>query len=1067
MSRVSEELVGRIPPEMLAELSETSLWRGVDYFLRRRVEMVEIHGRFLRALVRGTEIYEVQVEKVDEGAYSYYCTCAYFASSDEACKHIAAALIEAGDPQRHGGPSPFTGRWKSPEPVAPWRGLLAAVAQPSLPLGPHRSLPEQLVYRLDAGASSADGSLRVEVWGVESKRDGLREVGPLRLKRSEFAALGDPEDRRLVSLLAGGRAASDLGYVTWTGEITLAVDLEPELARDLVPLLCRSGRFALRRKRGEPAGPPLAWNPEGWRFGLALPAAAEGAGYRLEGWLFRGDERRSVREPVLVTPALVVDESEVSPFVEAASLPWLRWFRNFEAESLAIPPGQVDALLGQLLVAPSLPPLEVPPELQVESEIGQPAPGVRIETGTDLRFRPGVAACRVFVRYGAERAFLDDPRPAFLVVEGGRRHLVQRDPRLEADHLHRLGTLGFRVPVAHRGSRDRLEIAQRALPDATRTLLAEGWEVEIDGTHYRPAEAPRLAVTSGIDWFDVTADDEVPGTVPFPLLLQALERGQSQVALPDGSVAVLPGDWLEKNRFWLAAGQRSGDGLRFSAAQAALVEAWLEDEVAVDYDAAFGQLTARLATAPGPADPPPGFVGVLREYQREGLAWLEHLAASGLGGCLADDMGLGKTIQLLAFLVARPRSAGFGPSLVVAPKTLVGNWCAEASRFTPGLSVHAHVGSARAKSTETFAAADVVVTSYDLMRRDLALFGGIRWQTVVLDEAQAIKNRSTATAQAARRLTASFRVAATGTPVENHLGELWSLFEFLNPGLLGRALLGSKAGGRDLPLDVRERLARGLRPFLLRRTKAEVAPDLPPKTEQTVWCELEPAQRRLYDELRDHYRAALTKRVEKFGMKRSAIQVLEALLRLRQAACHPGLLDRRGTLEAPSAKFDELLPRLAELREEGHKALVFSQFTSLLALLRRELDKAGVVYEYLDGQTEDRTARVERFQSDPDCPLFLISLKAGGFGLNLTAAEYVFLLDPWWNPAVEAQAIDRTHRIGQERPVFAYRLIAKDTVEERILELQAKKRELADAIFAADASPLASLTREDLELLFE
>ncbi|MDX2000202.1 MAG: DEAD/DEAH box helicase [Thermoanaerobaculia bacterium] len=1065
MSRVSEELVSRIPPEVLAELSETSLWRGVDYFLRRRVELVEIHGAFLRALVRGTRLYEVQVEKVEEGAYSYYCTCAYFAGSDDACKHIAAALIEAGDPQRQGRSSDFLGRRSSPPTVAPWRSLLAAAAQPALPLGQARPEAEPLCYRLDVSTQAAEDTLRIEVCSVETKRGGSREVGPLRLKRSEFKSLPDPEDRRLVSLLAGGRAAADQGYGSWAGEITLAVDLDPQLAGDVVPLLCRSGRFAVRRKRGEPAGPPLAWNPEGWRFGLTLAAAEEG--YELSGELLRGDERRSAKQPVLVTPTLVIDEAEAAPFLEAASLPWLRWFRSFPNESLKIAPDQVDALLGELLVAPGLPALETPDELRVASVVGEPVPGLRIETGVDGRFRPNVATCRVFFRYGADQALLGEPPSAFLVAAAGQRQLVVRNAVLESAHLERLLALGFRSAVAYRSSSGRLEIAQRALPEAIRTLLGEAWEIEIDGTAYRPAEAPRLAVTSGIDWFDITADDEVPGTVPFPLLLQALERGQSQVALPDGTVAVLPGDWLEKNRFWLAAGQRQGEGLRFSAAQAALVEAWLEDEEAVDYDAAFGQLTARLAAAPGPAEAPAGFVGVLREYQREGLAWLEHLSAAGLGGCLADDMGLGKTIQLLAFLVARPRSAGFGPSLVVAPKTLVDNWCAEAARFTPSLVVHAHGGAARAKSAEAFAAADVVITSYDLLRRDLALFGAIRWQTVVLDEAQAIKNKETATAKAARRLTAAFRVAATGTPVENHLGELWSLFEFLNPGLLGRALLGSKAGGRDLPEDVRTRLARGLRPFLLRRTKAQVAPDLPPKTEQTVWCELELAQRRLYDELRDHYRAALTQRVAKVGMKRSAIQVLEALLRLRQAACHPGLLDRRGTLEATSAKFDELLPRLAELREEGHKALVFSQFTSLLALLRRELDKTGVVYEYLDGQTEDRGARVERFQTDPDCPLFLISLKAGGFGLNLTAAEYVFLLDPWWNPAVEAQAIDRTHRIGQERPVFAYRLIAKNTVEERILELQAKKRELADAIFAADASPLASLTREDLELLFE
>jgi SNF2 family DNA or RNA helicase len=302
--------------------------------------------------------------------------------------------------------------------------------------------------------------------------------------------------------------------------------------------------------------------------------------------------------------------------------------------------------------------------------------------------------------------------------------------------------------------------------------------------------------------------------------------------------------------------------------------------------------------------------------------------------------------------------------------------------------------------------------------------------------------------------------------VENHLGELWSLFEFLNPGMLGTAAaFQTEAGGlRNPDASTRRQLARALRPFILRRTKEQVARDLPPKLEQTLACELEPTQRALYEELRRHYRQSLLGRLEREGLERITIQVLEALLRLRQAACHPGLIDPKRVAEG-SAKLDALLPQLAEVVEEGHKALVFSQFVSLLSIVRDRLQREGITYEYLDGQTRDRAARVERFQTDPRCPLFLISLRAGGLGLNLTAADYVFLLDPWWNPAVEAQAIDRTHRIGQTRQVFAYRLIVRDTVEEKILELQRHKRELADAIVGADGSLLRSLTREDLERL--
>jgi SNF2 family DNA or RNA helicase len=295
---------------------------------------------------------------------------------------------------------------------------------------------------------------------------------------------------------------------------------------------------------------------------------------------------------------------------------------------------------------------------------------------------------------------------------------------------------------------------------------------------------------------------------------------------------------------------------------------------------------------------------------------------------------------------------------------------------------------------------------------------------------------------------------------------LWSLFEFLNPGMLGAASVFKLAGAaaRNPDEDTRRLLAHALRPFFLRRTKEQVARELPPKSEQTIFCEMDEVERKRYNDLRNHYRNALLKTIATEGLAKSKIQVLEALLRLRQASCHPGLLDPK-RLQDSSAKLDLLLTHLSELVEEGHKALVFSQFTSLLAIVRKRLDDAGIVYEYLDGATRDRQQHVERFQNDPDCRLFLISLKAGGLGLNLTAAEYIFLLDPWWNPAVEAQAIDRAHRIGQTRPVFAYRLIARDTVEEKVLQLQSKKRDLAAAIISEDNNVLANLQREDLELL--
>jgi SNF2 family DNA or RNA helicase len=406
------------------------------------------------------------------------------------------------------------------------------------------------------------------------------------------------------------------------------------------------------------------------------------------------------------------------------------------------------------------------------------------------------------------------------------------------------------------------------------------------------------------------------------------------------------------------------------------------------------------------------------------------------------------------------------PSLLVVPRSLAFNWKAEAARFAPQLRILDHTGQQRLKTTEHFDDYDLIITTYGTLRQDAVRFKDVEFDYVILDEAQAIKNAATASSKAARLLRGRNRLALSGTPVENHLGELWTLFDFLNPGLLGAASVFNLTGlgARNPDEETRLLLSRALRPFILRRTKAQVAKDLPAKNEQTIYCEMESLQRKLYDELRDHYRRILMGIIDERGLKRAKIQVLEALLRLRQAACHPGLIDKKRTRES-SAKLDLLLEQLPEVLDEGHKVLVFSQFTSLLAIVRERLDKEKIVYEYLDGRTRDRAARVERFQNDDGCKLFLISLKAGGLGLNLTAADYIFLLDPWWNPAVEAQAIDRAHRIGQTKNVFAYRLIARGTVEEKVLDLQNSKRELADAIINADHSLIRTLAREDLELL--
>jgi len=669
--------------------------------------------------------------------------------------------------------------------------------------------------------------------------------------------------------------------------------------------------------------------------------------------------------------------------------------------------------------------------------------------------------------------------------------VLYRDLDREAEYAARLIQLGFREAYDYGYSKNgpTLRLPANKLPRVVGELTREGWFVEADGKLYRQPGEFKVAVKSGIDWFELHGEVSFGDqSASLPKLLAALRRGENSVRLDDGTFGLLPQEWLKKYAPLAGIGEGEDDHLRFNARQVGFLDALLAGVPQATFDEQFTRVRDELMRFDGirSMEAPATFKGALRAYQCEGLGWMEFLRRFNFGGCLADDMGLGKTVQVLALLESRrPQESGGGvgvvgsgavgggdatsprrTSLVVAPRSLIFNWKQEAARFTPELRVLDHTQADRVKGTDHFKDYDLVLTTYGTLRRDAGYFKDVVFDYAVLDEAQAIKNASSESAKATRLLRAGHRLALSGTPVQNHLGELWSLFEFLNPGMMGSATVFRETTQKSVGNDAATRtaLARAMRPFILRRTKEQVAKDLPQKLEQTLYCELGDVQRKAYNDLRDYYRTSLLDRIAREGINKAKIQVLEALLRLRQAACHPGLIDKSKTKEG-SAKLDTLMEQVAEVLEEGHKVLVFSQFTSFLAIVRKRLDAAGTVYEYLDGKTRDRQERVERFQNDPDCKLFLISLKAGGLGLNLTAAEYVFLLDPWWNPAVEAQAIDRAHRIGQTRQVFAYRLIAKDTVEEKVLQLQQTKKDLADAIINADNSLIRTLGRDDLELL--
>jgi superfamily II DNA or RNA helicase len=889
----------------------------------------------------------------------------------------------------------------------------------------------------------------------------------------------DPEDRELLAEIVASAAPSTSNANTNGHGESAGIRrfmLQPEFQATVVERLARTGRLRLRRADGEDDPPVVRWDDQmPWRFGLDVRSDPTGKRWSWRGMLRRVDargvaDRMDLAEPLALLPGLVVQGvGKIARFDDAGLFLWVMRVRHEKEMSFPDPPAQ-DAMLERLLPDAKILASELIESetlrLREVTEVPQPCLTLRTPRqnwGTD----------RLIAELGFDYsgAYVPIIRPGKLAVRTDLNLVVHRDIAREQAAGIQLYELGFRDAKDHLLDPGSLELPAKRVPQVTKELVQAGWRVEAEGKLIRPAGEFKLAVTTGIDWFELGGQVDFGGqSVELPELLAAARRGETMVTLGDGSMGMLPEDWLRKYGMLADLGDTEEEGgpIRLGKAQAGLLDALLASQPDIKLDIGFGKVRQALPRFEGvqAKDAPPGFRGELRPYQREGLGWLEYLQKFDFGGILADDMGLGKTVQVLALLQSRrARRQSRGPSLIVVPRSLVFNWIQEAEKFTPRLRVLDYTGPNRHASREAFPDYDLIVTTYGTLRTDIVELSQLMFDYVILDEAQAIKNADSQAAKAARLVKGRHRLAMSGTPIENHLGELWSIFEFLNPGMLGTASVFKKyaTGASAADEGARSLLARALRPFILRRTKREVVKDLPEKFEQTLTCDLEPAQRQLYEDLKAHYRQALLRK-DSAELGRSKIEVLEALLRLRQAACHPGLIDPERAGD-PSAKLDMLLPQLAEVAEEGHKILVFSQFTKFLALVRDRLDAEGLKYEYLDGRTRNRAERVERFQTDPTIPLFLISLKAGGLGLNLTAAEYVYLLDPWWNPAVEAQAIDRSHRIGQTQQVFAYRLICRDTVEQKILELQQKKRDLADAILNENRNVIGTLTRDDLEFL--
>ena len=1056
----------------LAELTEVRLLtvfgpnavsNGQRYAAMGRVGRIAAGGseadQVLQANVRGSgrHSYQTVVRISRAGTISSFCSCPVRTN----CKHGVAVL--------------WAYRASQLEPTPPpWQRALAQFAERDRRSGV-AGQPLALQFLRWAGNPV---QLRVLTLG---KRGGWVRTGiDWDGVEGEWETVFDATQRRaLGALRRAHRAPSGYGYYGRT-ELLVLDDFGAELWQLLVQaqaagVVFMGGELVKSvRLLGEPARMVSVLRPaeggaelvsalvaEGreWEVGAGglVGEPAHGVALTDDGELVLGALARpleaAARTLLVRHPRLEIPAADLASFT-AGFLPALR--RSLELE--------LDAAL-------DLPEPE-PPVLALRVEFG-PEHATRLRWG--YRYRVG---SEVF-DLPAEPA-PDDPPVRDREAEATLLETLPRQPwAVATDHLARVRLVS---ETLLRGAESAAFVTDW-LP-----VLQESATIEVElseaAPSYRRAEsAPVVSVAmnddagGATDWFDLAVTIVVDGEpVEFRELFAALARGESHLILDSGTWFSLDRPELEQLRriideAMLLAPDAAG-GLRLRREHAGLWQELVELGVVAEQSRAWQAAVSALLDAnelPA-AEVPDGLQATLRGYQKLGYRWLRYLWRAGLGGILADDMGLGKTLQVLSAVLAAAEAGELDqPVLVVAPTSVVGTWASEAARFAPGLrvrTIEATAGKRASSLAELRADADLLVTSYTLLRLDDADYARHPWGAVVLDEAQFVKNRATRAYKAVRRLSAPVKLAATGTPLENNLMDLWSLLSITAPGLFADPEVFAELyrrpieSGRDP--EALARLRRRVRPLMLRRTKQAVAPELPPKQEQVLEVTLSPGHRRIYD----RHLAAERKRVLRLvdDLDRNRVAILASLTLLRQLSLSPALVEA-GAMEQ-SAKIDTLVELVTELAAEGHRALVFSQFTGFLKLVRERLDAERVGYAYLDGRTRDRQRRIADFRASSD-PVFLISLKAGGFGLTLTEADYVFILDPWWNPAAETQAIDRTHRIGQDKPVMVYRLVSADTIEEKVVALQQRKRDLFDSVMDAGSDAPAPLTAADIRGLLD
>ncbi len=1048
------------------------LWASILYGDEKRVWNNNITGSRPIYLLRDNESYKLKNESIQSEPSNYKTKLSHEGHEDykgQELQYLPIAKVHQISEQ---------------EPK-PWKQWAQSLSQSSLSLNKQRSKSFQAYYIIDS-SSSSDSSQNTYEYKVPIKLY-FQEVGkdmesaPIKLgiSEQEVPLFKDFQDREILKVLFSllKENPSDYGDIPPISMVFIPQNFQNLLLSKMVStgrlflgsLHTEQGSFSTPLKHQESVG------------SLSVEVIEVPSGYQVTGKLNHPIEEKEwdVTEVPLITKEGIYATNTHIGHLDAKYYDWLQFLRSLKGETITKDEGGF--LVMTLSAIAETPPIQWPESLKWRKISIRPQPKVIIDYPSH-GFYTGLCAQ---VRYMYEDKDIGLRIKNKYVTNEEKRILYLRDTSSENEYLQQLIECGFSDTPPYLSDYDFCLSQSQFLP-AIEELIAKGWEVEAYGRKVKTAQKFNLSVSSGINWFDLDAEidfnssDSNTLSVTLPSILASLKAGHKLIPLGSQEFGMIPEEWLEKYVKLANMGERHKDKdknkntIRFTKAQGFFLDEYLSEEEDVKFDLDFKKFQKNIKKfkMQKESEPSKFFNGTLRNYQKQGLSWMEYLKHFEIGGILADDMGLGKTIQVLSFLQKEVRKIRRNkchkPSLIIVPKSLVFNWKNEANTFTPKMKVATYVGLNRLEMLSEMIENDIVITTYHTLRRDFHCFSKQSFHYVIIDEAQAIKNDTSQISQACKKIPGRNKLALTGTPVENSITDLFSIMDFTNPGLISaplkrqfnkKATLVSSSNHKELAS-----LNKALSPLILRRTKEQVLKDLPSKSISTLKCELSFREKKIYNDLKSYYQVNLSKKFAKKGFKRSKIDVLEALLRLRQAACHPRLLNK-GHRNCRSAKMDTLLERLQEISSSGHKCLVFSQFTSFLKIVQNQLDRGKIKYCYLDGQTSKRQELVDTFQTDPRFKVFLISLKAGGVGLNLTAADYVFILDPWWNPAAEFQAIDRTHRIGQKNKVMAYKLISKGTVEEKILQLQETKKELSNAILSSDTGMLKKLSMEDLNFL--